>query len=130
MTGREDTRPMTVSDAYDRRPWGSYRVVAHTTDTKMKLLRVAPRSQTSLQYHEHRSEVMVVVRGCGVILVGDVVHRVEVGSIVRVPTGVQHRIVTDNSEIVLAEVQLSDAGVFEESDIVRIEDDYGRADKS
>ena len=123
----------------DERPWGRYKVTDSLTkidnyDWVMGLTKtivVKPFSRTSLQYHCHRREIMVIVAGTGHIEVktehGTVIEK----SISKIEPKTVHRIVnTGESELVIYEIQVAtdENGVYEE-DIIRIEDDYGRVEK-
>ena len=79
------------------------------------------------KYHNHRSEVWTIVNGYGKAQVGSSTKVVKTGSIVEIPKGEQHRVVASEVGMTFIEVQLSDSQNFSEDDIVRIEDDYGRA---
>lgn len=49
------------------RPWGYYRVLYETPNTKVKELTVNPGQSLSMQKHEHRNEYWHVVEGQGVV---------------------------------------------------------------
>ena len=110
----------------DTRPWGTWTVVEANESFTLKTIRVDPGQRLSLQYHNHRSEHWVVVAGSGVVTIGGDLNRVERGSHVYVPRETKHRIANDGEEsLVFVEVQFGDR--LEESDIVRVEDDYERS---
>ena len=91
----------------------------------MKELTINPGGKTSLQYHEHREEVWVVVSGNGKVIVGNEEKDVSKGDVIKVGKKVVHRIINPyNAPLKIIEVWIGD--VLSEEDIVRLEDDYGR----
>lgn len=50
------------------RPWGYYRVLYETPNTKVKELTVNPGQSLSMQKHEHRNEYWHVVEGVGTVV--------------------------------------------------------------
>jgi mannose-6-phosphate isomerase len=114
----------TMLDA-STRPWGSYQVLRDEADHKVKVIVVQPRKRLSLQQHARRSEHWFVVRGSGVVTIGDELREVTAGSSVDIACGAQHRVEnTGDEELVFVEVQTGD--YFGEDDIIRFEDDFGR----
>jgi mannose-6-phosphate isomerase len=111
---------------FERRPWGSWRVIDVNDGYKIKRIHVAPGSRLSLQTHEHRSEHWVVIQGRATCTVDEEVRVVSAGESIDVPLGARHRLGNDGSvELIVVEVQL---GTYTgEDDICRLEDDFGRA---
>jgi mannose-6-phosphate isomerase len=110
----------------DERPWGSYEVLVDAPDHKVKQILVKPGKRLSLQKHARRSEHWFVVRGSGVVTLNDSPVSVEPGTAVDIGLGASHRIEnTGTADLVFVEVQHGD--YFGEDDIVRLEDDFGRA---
>ncbi len=113
----------------DERPWGSFLVLDDEPDHKVKRLVVHPQRRLSLQLHERRSEHWFVVRGHGTVTLGDSLVAVGPGDSIDVPVGTAHRVEnTGQSELVFIEVQ--HGSYFGEDDIVRLDDDFGRATTS
>jgi mannose-6-phosphate isomerase len=111
---------------YDERPWGSYTVLDDSAGYKVKRIEVSPGKRLSYQRHVNRSEHWFVVQGQALVtLDGDRVRRME-GEAIDIPRGAAHRIENVGEEdLVFIEVQ---HGVsFDEDDIERLEDDFGRA---
>jgi mannose-6-phosphate isomerase len=112
-------------DPPERRPWGEFIVLADAPDHKVKRLTVNPGCRLSYQTHAHRSEHWFFVSGAGTATIDGVDVPVGPGSCVDVPVGAPHRVTsTGSSDLVLIEVQHGES--FEEDDIVRLDDDYGR----
>lgn len=110
---------------HDERPWGSYTVLDDELDHKVKRLVVAPGKRLSYQRHEKRAEHWFVVRGSGVFTLDGEEREVGPGDALDVPVGGAHRMTnTGDEDLVFVEVQHGES--FEESDIERLEDDFGR----
>lgn len=109
------------------RPWGSYQTIQMKEGNyQVKTITVNPGQKLSLQYHHHRSEHWVVVRGSIVAQVGEDFHAINTNGSIYIPKGVKHRIINQGpEEAELIEVQVGD--YLGEDDIVRLEDAYGRA---
>ena len=109
------------------RPWGSFTVLDESATThKVKTITVRPGNRLSLQSHAERSEHWFVVAGCGLVWRNEERIPVEPGTAVDVPVGARHRVeCTGDSPLVFIEVQ--HGTYFGEDDIVRYDDDYGRA---
>ncbi|MGJ8629129.1 MAG: phosphomannose isomerase type II C-terminal cupin domain [Sulfitobacter sp.] len=111
----------------DVRPWGRWKVVEANASFTLKSIEVDSGQRLSLQYHNHRSEHWIVVAGSGVVTIGGDTIQVMRGSHIYVPRETKHRIEnTANETLTFVEVQFGDQ--LQEDDIVRIEDDYLRAD--
>ena len=109
------------------RPWGNYLTLYESGDTKVKIITVLPRHRLSYQSHENRSEHWVVVSGQGLVTMEGESNQHSVNDYIYVPTKVKHRIQnTGDSNLVFVEIQTGSS--FEEEDIVRYDDDYGRAE--
>lgn len=108
------------------KPWGSYTSLLAEDFCKVKQIVIKPNESPSYQYHFKRSEIWIIVKGQGSVKIDDVESDCTVGDVIRVPTLAKHQIRnTGNEDLVFVEVQLGES--FEESDIVRINDKYGRA---
>ena len=111
---------------FDRRPWGSYQVLDDREDWKVKRITVDPGQRLSYQRHARRAEHWVVVAGAARVTLDDTVHDLRAGESIHIPLGGAHRIENPGDDpLVFVEVQTGD--YFGEDDIVRLDDDYGRA---
>jgi mannose-6-phosphate isomerase-like protein (cupin superfamily) len=112
---------------YDARPWGSYVVLDDDeADHKVKRIEVTPHKRLSYQSHAKRSEHWFVVTGTAKVTLDGVDQLVSAGHAVDIPVGTAHRCENPGDEpLVFIEVQYGT--YFGEDDIVRYEDDYGRA---
>jgi len=87
-----------------------------------------PGARLSYQRHKFRAEHWFIVQGSGVVTIDGVDSPVQAGDSVEFGIGVLHRLAnTGSEEIIFVEVQTGTS--FDESDIERIEDDFGRAGK-
>jgi mannose-1-phosphate guanylyltransferase / mannose-6-phosphate isomerase len=108
------------------RPWGTYTVLEEGPEFKMKRIEVKPGGRLSLQMHRHRSEHWVVVKGQAIVVNGEEELVINQNESTYIPAGHKHRLENrTEGELVLIEVQCG--GYLGEDDIVRFEDNYGRA---
>jgi mannose-6-phosphate isomerase len=110
---------------YEERQWGSFQILSDEKGYKVKKITVTPNQRLSLQLHTGRDEYWTIVKGVGWMHVAGKEYDVEVGDVVQIPKYQTHRIENNLTEdLVFIEVQL---GECREDDIIRIQDDYGRA---
>ena len=122
---KEDKHESTQLPAVVPRPWGDYATLKEEEGYKVKRIVVNPGQSLSLQYHHKRAEHWVVVKGTGIVQVGDDKHEVLAGSYRYIPLKERHRLTnTGAGELVLIEVQCG--SYLGEDDIVRLADSYGR----
>lgn len=110
----------------DTRPWGRYEVLLEEPDYKVKRIIVLPGKRLSYQKHEKRQEQWTVVRGRAVVTLDGKDIPLKAGESVKIPRGAAHRIKCAGAEE-LAFVEVQTGSYFGEDDIIRMEDDYGRA---
>ncbi len=112
-----------------KRPWGSYTVLGEGERYKIKKICVDPKSGLSLQFHVHRSEHWVVVRGVARTIVEGKEQLISENGSVYVPKGALHRL--ENPGLVPLEIIEVQSGEYiGEDDIVRVEDVYSNNLKS
>jgi mannose-6-phosphate isomerase len=114
---------------FSERPWGSYTVLSDDApDHKVKRIVVHPGKRLSYQRHAKRAEHWLIVSGTAQVTVDGVVTELGPGQAIDIPLEAAHRIANaGHSDVVFIEVQRG--SYFGEDDIVRLEDDYGRADE-
>lgn len=108
------------------RPWGGYRILSGTIDTPaaVKILTVLPGARLSLQTHQLRSEEWTAVSPGLKAQIGDEIVDLTPFCTFRIPVGTVHRIINDTLEV--GHIVELLYGVYDEGDIERLEDDYGR----
>ncbi len=109
------------------KPWGNYTVLHKGADFQVKRVEVNPQLRLSLQKHLKRAEKWTVVSGTGVATVGEREIPVKRGSVIEIPVEAEHRMHNTGREaLVFIEVQFGE--YLGEDDIIRLEDDFNRAD--
>ena len=118
-----------ASRAFSRsvRPWGEFYNWDKGEGWNLKTIYVGAGKRLSLQYHHHRSECWVLVEGDATAVVGISVNSLkevpmEKGKLFFVDLKDIHRLTSRKGGIIV-EISL---GKFDENDIVRIDDDFGR----
>lgn len=107
----------------EQRPWGSFEKFADNEVVTVKFLNVSAGEQFSLQLHHKRQEYWRVVSGNPLITVGEETHLAKPGDEFFVDVEMKHRIAGGETGTVILEIM---RGEYEEDDIVRFEDVYGR----
>ena len=106
------------------RPWGSYEIVHLKKGLVIKKIIVRPGQRLSYQTHRLRDERWVFVEGTGDVTLNDKAVAVKLGSMIEVLKNSKHRVANTGSEnLIFIEVM---TGRYDENDIIRLEDDYGR----
>lgn len=111
------------------KPWGFELLFAHTSQYAGKVIFVKKGHRLSLQYHRTKDETVYVYQGKVMLETrtsnGEVLTTLlHSGQNARIPPGTVHRLkaVEDST--------LFEVSTPELEDIVRLEDDYGRADEA
>ncbi len=106
------------------KPWGKFERYAHNEACTVKIITVAPGGVLSRQYHHKRDELWVVLdAGACVELDGKILHP-DPEEKLFIPRETVHRLYcTGSSPVRVLEISF---GEFDEDDIVRLEDVYGR----
>jgi hypothetical protein len=119
---------------HEDRPWGYFETLSTTSvvgennineDVVIKKIYVKPSMRLSLQSHARRQESWVIVSGIGEVLNNGHVSRVTKGDMVHIDVAAQHRITNTDMHTPLIFIEVAQ-GDFDEQDIVRFEDDFGR----
>jgi mannose-6-phosphate isomerase len=105
------------------KPWGSFRRFIHNTPATVKILTVLPKEELSLQSHNKRREFWRVIKGSGFIQIEDELKEVHENDEQFISQGMKHRIIASDEGIKIMEIGFGD---FDEDDIIRYEDKYGR----
>lgn len=115
---------MQVPKPYrEERPWGEELWFTRDKPSMVKVLTVNPTESLSLQYHRNRDEFWHVLSGNGTAVIGTEKVPLRPGDDQFVPRETHHRLETGDSTLVILELAFGD---FDENDIIRLEDRYGR----
>ena len=106
------------------KPWGRFEQYAHNVPCTVKIITVEPGGTLSRQYHHGRDELWVVLDPGARVELGEKVLHPAPEEKLFIPRGTIHRLSCDGERPVrILEVSF---GEFDEDDIVRLEDVYGR----
>ncbi len=122
---KKEKKEIVEKSATGHRPWGYYKIIIEEKNYKSKQVVVYPYAQISVQYHNHRAEHWVIVRGEALVSIDGKEQKLLANQSVYIPKTVIHTIKNTGLEnLVFIEVQTGD--YLEEDDIVRLKDNYGR----
>lgn len=108
----------------ENRPWGNFERFTLNEKTTVKIITVNAGESISLQTHEHRDEFWRVLKGSGVIRIEAKDNDAREGDSFFSPRHSKHRVTGGPKGAVFLEIAFGD---FDEKDIKRLEDRYGRA---
>ncbi|SDH72235.1 mannose-1-phosphate guanylyltransferase/mannose-6-phosphate isomerase [Paraburkholderia phenazinium] len=111
-----------------QRPWGFYDSIDRGERFQVKRIVVQPGGRLSLQMHHHRAEHWVVVRGTARVTRGDECFLLSENQSAYIPLGVTHRL-ENPGKTPLEIIEVQSGGYLGEDDIVRFDDQYGRAEE-
>lgn len=145
---------MRIREVDANRPWGGFYVIneddteifiqkyfPHLTKEQLgisgklspKILIVAPKKRLSWQYHHRRAEIWKVIHGTVAVGISDddterEIKTLNTGDIIELKQGERHRLIGLDDWAVIAEIwRHTDVNhPSDESDIVRVQDDFGR----
>ncbi len=110
---------------FENRPWGRWEEYLFEPSYRVKRIFVFPGKRLSLQYHNLRAEVWVIVQGSALITLGEKQFQAKAGDVIQIEKGQLHRVENNTDKtMVFVETQI---GICPEDDIVRVQDDFGRA---
>lgn len=108
----------------EHRPWGKFRAFPFRKASSLKIITVKPGAALSLQYHCQRSEFWLALDPGLEVTVGDKTWRPKKNEEIFIPCRTPHRLrCVGKQPGRIMELWLGKSG---ESDIVRLQDDYGR----
>ncbi len=110
-----------------RRPWGYYDSIDLGERFQVKRIVVEPGKQLSLQMHYHRAEHWIVVRGTARVTCGERSFLLSENESTYIAVGTVHRL-ENPGRIPLELIEVQSGDYLGEDDIVRFEDQYGRAE--
>ena len=116
-----------TSPQFDRRPWGTFTVLDEGEKFKVKRIEVLPGKRLSYQKHSKRAEHWVVVQGAAKVTLDDREIIVSTGEAIDIATGSAHRVENPGTDM-LVFIEIQRGSYLGEDDIVRLQDDFGRAE--
>jgi len=106
------------------KPWGRFIQYTLNTPTTVKILEVNPGEVLSLQSHNYRDELWIPLTEGAIVEIDDEVHFPKELEPVFIPKHSKHRLSAGQRKIRVLEISF---GYFDEEDIVRYDDKYGRS---
>ena len=115
-----DIRKKIIEDV---RPWGSFKQYAHNEKCSVKIITVNPNQMLSSQSHKNRDELMVILDDGSKVELDDQILMPKPGDEILIKRNTKHRISSLGKQVRILELSF---GFFDENDIERFEDIYGR----
>jgi mannose-6-phosphate isomerase len=129
MSARRRARGHLPGGVFETRPWGGFQTLEEGRGYKVKRLFVRPGERLSLQRHRFRAEHWVVVTGSPRVIISGRPKRLRPRGAVDVPQGAWHRI-ENPGRVPVVVIEVQHGPYLGEDDIIRRQDDYGRATPS
>ncbi|MBN1007654.1 mannose-1-phosphate guanylyltransferase/mannose-6-phosphate isomerase [Amphritea pacifica] len=108
------------------RPWGKYDSIDLGDRYQVKRITVKPGARLSVQKHHHRAEHWIVVSGTARVTKGEETFLVTENQSTYIPLGEIHCL-ENPGKVELELIEIQSGSYLGEDDIVRLEDQYGRA---
>jgi mannose-6-phosphate isomerase len=112
-----------MKTTYDKRPWGLEEILTINEPATVKILTINPEQRSSLQYHNYRKEFWKIIEGEAIFEINGIKIDAKIGDEYDIGTNITHRLIGKDKPSKILEISFGD---FDENDIVRLEDDYGR----
>ncbi len=107
----------------EKRPWGKFIRFTLNEKSTVKILTVNPKKAFSLQYHKNRKEFWRFLDNKARVTIGKKTFTAKKGDELIVNKKTPHRIQAISKPVSILEISF---GKFNENDIVRLKDDFGR----
>ena len=107
-----------------KRPWGQFEQFTKNENTTVKIILINPSESLSLQFHKNRQEFWRIISGHPVVTIGEIEKVAAPGDEFVIEKLQQHQIEAKDETVQFLEIAYGD---FNEEDIVRVKDKYGRA---
>ena len=108
----------------DKRPWGEFEQFTLNEKTTVKIITVEKNKRFSLQSHKNRKEYWYFLDNPAKIIINNKTIKVKKGDKIMVNKSDKHRVIALNKPAKFLEISF---GNFNEKDIKRFEDDFGRS---
>lgn len=113
-------KPKIIKDV---RPWGSFTCYIQNEKCTVKIIEVNPKGVLSKQSHKKRDELWVILDEGLQVELDDKVIKPKPGDRIVITRNTKHRLSSLGKKARVLEISLGD---FDENDIERFEDIYGR----
>lgn len=110
---------------YSYRPWGKFNLIYKDTGLWIKKIFLNPGSEISLQKHNFRSEIWLVLDNEILVSVSGENKVLKTGDVITIPVGVVHKM-TNNTKLISIILEIGHGKLVEDSDIIRFTDIYLR----
>ena len=120
---RATSPPKTYQPLEVEKPWGRFIQYTLNTPTTVKILEINPGEVLSLQSHNYREELWIPLTDGVMAEIDGELYFPEELEPVFVPKHSKHRLSAGDKKVRVLEISF---GYFDEEDIVRYEDKYGR----
>lgn len=107
------------------RPWGKFDLLVDNEPVSVKIISIEPNQELSLQTHALRSEWWTILDGSMEVELNGAKSTLSTGERIFVPQGAKHRAKGLEAGCRWLEIMF---GHFDENDIIRLEDKYGRTE--
>ena len=107
----------------EKRPWGGFEQFTLNEISTVKILTIKAKKRLSLQLHKNRKEFWRFLDGPAKVTLGEKTFIAEKGEEFIINKKIKHRIEGLDNDVHVLEISF---GKFDEEDIVRVEDDFGR----
>lgn len=108
----------------EERPWGGFERFTQNSLSTVKIILVKSGEAFSLQYHNKRTEFWKIISGTPEITIGESIIHAKKGDEFEISPKKKHRVRSGDTDTEFLEISV---GEFNENDIIRLEDKYGRA---
>lgn len=116
--------PVLPHRGRETRPWGDFEQLTQGDPSTVKILTIHAGKRFSLQRHRGRDEFWRILSGSGTVTIGESEHIGAAQDEFWIPRDTAHRAqAREDSNLLILEISF---GTFNENDIERLEDDYGR----
>ena len=127
MTGIDTATPLSRADiTIEKRPWGTFHILAEAKNYKVKRIEVFPGKRLSYQRHARRSEHWFLTGGKAKVTLNGKEILLKTGQSIDIPVGTKHRVENHHASENLVFIEIQTGDYFGEDDIERFEDDFGR----
>lgn len=106
-----------------KKPWGNFKQYTMNEPSTVKILTVEPGQGLSKQSHRMRDELWIPLDEGAEIEVGDKKIHPKRDEEIWIPRNSTHRITAKDKRVKVLEISF---GTFNEDDVIRYEDKYGR----